>query len=68
MPRQSLKGEIELREFLSFVGLQLIEMTGKFPYENRKGRVFAAFDGERILCSYATFAQIKSWARSKLVK
>lgn len=56
----------QLAELLSLLSLRLVDTTARHP--DIKGKKYAVYDGNRLLCEYSTPSQIINWLRRKAVK
>jgi hypothetical protein len=56
----------DLEQSLSFLGLSLVDISDRPPYNERKGKTYGVFQGAQMLCSYATPRQIRDWMTRKI--
>lgn len=58
--------EEELRIFLKWLDLDLVDATNKPEYKDRKGQVFEVVRDGQVLCSYASIQGIRWWMKRQL--
>ena len=61
----------EFEKALQLFKLEIVDMTGRSGYEERKGKVLAIRKinelGFRVCCIYSTYDQLFEWAKNRLV-
>lgn len=62
------KDLIRLTKNLATFGLTVVDVSDHPPYNERRGKTYAIFHEDKILCSYSSLTRLKTWVREKLTR